>query len=58
VRHTVGRVEVKYYGAAKLECSITELREIEEKAETEKILRGIQPRSSDFRSQLNCNFKT
>ncbi len=43
---------------AKPECSIAELREVKRKADKEKIFRGIQPRSSDFRSQLNCNFKS
>ncbi len=41
--------------AAKPECSIAELREVKRKADKEKIFGGIQPRSSDFRSQLNCN---
>jgi hypothetical protein len=40
--------------AAKPECSIAELREVKRKADKEKIFRGIQPRSSDFRSQLNA----
>jgi hypothetical protein len=44
--------------AAKPECSIAELREVKRKADKGKIFRGIQPRSSDFRSQLNCNFKS
>jgi hypothetical protein len=44
--------------AAKPECSIAELREVKRKADKEKIFRGIQPRRSDFRSQLNCNFKS
>ncbi len=55
----VGRVEVKIIlVAAKPECSIAELREVKRKADKEKIFRGIQPQSSDFQSQLNCNFKS
>jgi hypothetical protein len=40
------------------ECSITEIRDREKKdAERKGFTRGFQPLSSDFRSQLNCNFK-
>ena len=47
-------------GAAKPECSIAELREIEreEGRKKEKIFPGFQPGRSDFRSQLKCNFKS